>query len=440
MISSKPSLTDYLLRLEWLMVLILAPLAMFPAPNRVWPLLLIPVFWLLRRWHHSRCFPLTPLNLPIWGLCLMGLIGFLISDDRSQSWPKLIGLLYGASLFFAVAQPSRALAKRLAALLACGTAVALVGLVGIQWTDKFAWLARIMSRLPQRLLALPGAENGISPNEVAGVLLWVLPIGLVLCWLCLRHGRSLWPQQRWLALAAALFVYGSSGIMTAVLLLSQSRAGFLGLLAGLTTLFLLGLARIRWWLAAILIGLGLLAATAVWQQQPDLFLSQLEAQSGSRSLENLASRSEIWQRAIYAIQDFPLTGMGLNRFRELVFSYYPTFFLRQDQDFAHAHNHLLQTAVDLGLPGLICYLAIWLLTAVMLWQLWRHSPTPWGRGLALGLIAALAAYFVYGLVDTVALGAKPGFIFWFVLAITAVLHGQLAGATPADNGSSTDPH
>jgi hypothetical protein len=46
------------------------------------------------------------------------------------------------------------------------------------------------------------------------------------------------------------------------------------------------------------------------------------------------------------------------------------------------------------------------------------------RLMALGLLGGLLAHFLYGLTDAVALGAKPGFLFWWLLAMTYGLYAQ----------------
>ena len=43
------------------------------------------------------------------------------------------------------------------------------------------------------------------------------------------------------------------------------------------------------------------------------------------------------------------------------------------------------------------------------------------RWLALGIVGSLVAFHVYGLTDTVALGAKPGVALWMLLALAAAL-------------------
>ena len=138
------------------------------------------------------------------------------------------------------------------------------------------------------------------------------------------------------------------------------------------------------------------------------------------ALTTINGRTEVWSRALYGIQDFPFTGMGLNAFRRVVPVLYPLFMVAPDQDIAHAHNHLLQAALDLGLPGLIAYLAMWLLAVVMTIQVWRSNAPPGQRVLAAGIAAGLLAHFVYGNTDVVALGAKPGLFWWWLLALMSV--------------------
>ena len=108
-------------------------------------------------------------------------------------------------------------------------------------------------------------------------------------------------------------------------------------------------------------------------------------------------------------------------------------------DFGHAHNEYLQAALDLGLPGLIAFLAIYLVSFWMLAQTWGsswHAAGPdigqgpglnWGsplvvRCLVVGLGAGLFAHAAFGLFDAVALGAKPGILFWMLLGLIAALY------------------
>jgi putative inorganic carbon (HCO3(-)) transporter len=191
---------------------------------------------------------------------------------------------------------------------------------------------------------------------------------------------------------------------------------------------------IAWGLLILVIGLtyGLISLVG-WQQ-----ISQLLLPFGNDAVTaegiTLTSRVEIWARAIYAIRDFPLTGVGMNLFRTIAPILYPFFTLSADIDIAHAHNQFLQVGLDEGIPGLIAYIAIWLGLASMLWQSWRLSTDSRSRTLTLGFIASLMASFVFGLTDAVALGAKPGFMFWFLLGLITGHYRLLVGANDGDNG------
>ena len=89
-----------------------------------------------------------------------------------------------------------------------------------------------------------------------------------------------------------------------------------------------------------------------------------------------------------------------------------------DKDIAHAHNVFLQVGVDLGLPGLISYVALLVVAAQAGWQKIRRGG--WARWLALGVLAGLVGFHVYGMADTLALGSKPSFLFWWLLGLLAV--------------------
>jgi putative inorganic carbon (HCO3(-)) transporter len=112
----------------------------------------------------------------------------------------------------------------------------------------------------------------------------------------------------------------------------------------------------------------------------------------------------------------------MNEFLIVMPVFYPTFLGSPDTDVAHAHNHLLQAALDLGLPGLIAYLALWFGAAGLLTVGIRTTIDSDRRRIISGMAAGMIAYFVFGTADTIALGAKVGIFFWIALALTVALH------------------
>lgn len=103
-------------------------------------------------------------------------------------------------------------------------------------------------------------------------------------------------------------------------------------------------------------------------------------------------------------------------------------------DIAHAHNIFLQVALDVGLPGLIAYLAILLLA---FWEGWQSARLDKAlRPYALGLLGGLVALHIFGLTDALALGAKPGLLFWINIGLLTAMR-QVRQADRA--GPSAEP-
>ena len=128
--------------------------------------------------------------------------------------------------------------------------------------------------------------------------------------------------------------------------------------------------------------------------------------------------------------------MGMNAFRKMMPVFYPTTVALPDVDVAHAHNHLLQAALDVGIPGLVAYSSIWIVVSVLLVAVYRGSTDRTDRTIAGGLGAGLIAHFVFGMTDAISLGSKPGVLFWFMLALIVSLH-RIALRQPDESGKPT---
>ncbi|HEY1410204.1 MAG TPA: hypothetical protein VF434_14770, partial [Promineifilum sp.] len=81
-------------------------------------------------------------------------------------------------------------------------------------------------------------------------------------------------------------------------------------------------------------------------------------------------------------------------------------------------------------PGLIVYLAMLAVVAVMGLRVAHHRPE--FRSLSLGLLAGLATLHVFGIADALALGAKPGIIFWLALGLITAMN-NLTGVQKGDS-------
>ncbi len=410
---------------EGVLLLAATPFLLFPTLSP--PAALVMAGLILFTWVVQRVllgqslFPSTPLNWPLglWGVTL--LVGVVVSPDLTVSLPRAAGLFLGFALWrylALVVRSGRALALGLLGMSLLGAGFALVGIFSANWQFEVGFVQALFGRLPPQLFNLPESpEAGVHTNQLAGTLVIYFPLALaaLFTW---RPRRGVWPA-RLLALLLSLLVGG-------LLIMTQSRGAWLAAVGG--TIAWLGLwfwssppsPRRRLLGGALLLTGLLLALGAValgrdgwerlWQEPP--------TETVIGTLSTLAFRREVWQWAIAALHDFPLTGVGLSTFRDVVHRLYPIA-VPESYVLGHAHNIFLQVGVDSGLPGLGAYLAL-IGTALGL-ALWCARRAPARRAAANALAASLITFHIYGLLDALAPGSKTSLIFWTLLGLTAAL-------------------
>ena len=450
-------------RWHWVLLALTAPFLVFPSPSRSLALLVVPGLWIAAWVAGREPLPRTPLNATLLLMFFMVLVSLWATFDIGYSLPKISGMVLGMGAFFAVAREAerpRGWILSLLAFIGIGLGIAALGLFGTRWaSSKITFFDPIIARLPTLIQGLQGAETGLHPNEVAGALIWVLPLMMTVSLELLFTDKAAvelppeWWQQRahrgsgrqagrgvntrqkrraWGLVVVTLLCLLATFFVSGVFALTQSRGGYIGLALTLPVLILIALPpKWRWYSLVILALLALIlgiAFTSHWEAVRAWLTGSDLAADPALSLNSLEGRLEVWSRAIYGIQDFPFTGMGMNAFRKVVPVLYPLFTISPEVDIGHAHNEFLQAALDLGIPGLIAFLALYIGAFWMLVDLWRKGG-PDGilsyRAVVLGLGGGLLAHLQYGLTDAVALGAKPGVLFWMLLGLIAGLYGQM---------------
>lgn len=407
--------------LELPVLLAIAPVLLFPTPSRLVVLAVVPALWWAAWATTGRAVPRTKMNPALWLLLAMVGVSLFVTFDVRLSLGKVSGVLLGVLLFWAIVRwtnSAERLAWATAAFLSAGAGLAVIGLLGTNWDNKFPAIGSITAHLPKAIRGVPGAEVGFSSNAVAGCLVLFVPLQVAL----LVSGA-----RRWCEPAARLRTLG--GLLTAAqvallaltagtLLLTESRSAWLGVAVATGVFFL----WFNWWtrgaLAAGAAGVVVLLATLGF----DRIYQFATERAGPALHSTFALRLDIWSRAIRGIEDFPLTGMGMNTFRKLMPALYPGYPYLPGEEVPHAHNHLLQAALDLGIPGLMAYLGLWIVAAALLVAVYRQSTNRSHRAAAGGLGAGLIAHFVFSMTDVIPLGAKVGVLFWLTLALSVSLH------------------
>jgi putative inorganic carbon (HCO3(-)) transporter len=272
--------------------------------------------------------------------------------------------------------------------------------------------------------ALPGGglrpfwnSDGFNANMSGGVLALFLAPAIVLIW----AGDS-W-QQRDLAKLVTL-------VLSVLLLLTQARGALMGVMVALPVITLLH--SQRWllvWAAVLILGGGII----FYLGGPDIILESVLGQGDDAlGASSLQSRQELWERAFYIIQDFPLTGVGLGMVEPVVKLLYPTFVVYPEANFKHAHNIYLQVGAELGLPGLIAHLSLYLLLLHLLLQRALDHWAGYYRALALGLLGALVIFLTHGFFEVITYAPRAAIIVWGLFGL------MVAVATSTPNPSEPD--
>lgn len=407
----------------WLLAPAVPPLVFpefLPRTAVVGGLLLILFLWLVRWVARGHVTVHTPMDIPILGLVVMLPVSLYASVNLQLSLPKLTGIILGVATFYSVV--NTALTRRdiwiiTSLLLLGGVGVSVLSLVGTDWAAKFPTLASIYKHLPQLIRGVTRSPGGgFHPNEVGGTLILFIPLALSLL-LAMVHSR-------WL-LTASLSLILLITVLTFVL--TQSRSAFFGLSVALLAL---GAIKNRW--LRLIFGLAVVVSIILLWHFGIERVGHLVLDVGEETVAvgtlTFAGRMEVWQRAIYMIQDFPYTGIGLNTFDLVANVMYPFFLIGPEAQVIHAHNNFLQVGVDLGIPGLVACLSLLTTFTLMAWRVYRHSNDRVLQALAAGLLCGMLAHQVYGLTDAITLGAKPGIALWAMMGLMAATYAHVLPA------------
>lgn len=390
----------------WITLAII-PFLIFPNPGSAIALGTIPCLWLLRWMERGHVTTRTPVDNAVLVVMFMILVGLYATAVPSLTWVAVCQIIAGVALFYALVnglRRSEHLQRAAHALAFLGGALALVGLLSTPW------IKGKLALLPQAYRDLLLLET-INANVLAGVLVMLIPFATAL--LLYREGRHSLSRRAWLVRTSPLLALVA---MLPVLIVTQSRGAYP---AVVVALLIVALPRFRWLLISLPIALFALLI-ALHRMGVERIMDLLLTTDALGAWER---RLELWSRAVYMIQDFPYTGIGLGTFGRVAPVLYPYFLRGPDADVPHAHNLFLQVAVDLGIPGLVALLALLTGTLMMAWRAYLASRSKGeydAMGIALGLFAGLVGMIIHGMVDAVTWGTKPSIIPWVFMALAVV--------------------
>jgi putative inorganic carbon (HCO3(-)) transporter len=387
---------------------------------------LVALSWLARLPATGRLTVRTPADWPLALLVLMIPVTLYTTALPEITWQALTYLAAGLATFSTVTnwvRDEERLWLAVWGLVGMGIALALLAPVGVRWFNpaKLSLIPESVYRAMPLLLWDP-----IHPNVMAGALALILPLPLALLLLGDKEVRETLPRRLHLGRAARPALLLAWLLMAAILVLTQSRGGYVATAIAAAILLTLW----RPWMALTFLVMAEAAALA-WSRMGSQGLADYLFSTGA--ITSWQGRVQVWSRALAMTRDFPLAGIGMGTFDQVTGALYPLSLGGRNVTVGHAHNLFLQAGVDLGLPGLIAYLALWLVAAFSVWRAYRALRRQ-GRlalaALAAGLGASLAALAVHGLFDAVTWGSKPAFLAWAVLGLAVALPGALERDRP----------
>lgn len=253
-----------------------------------------------------------------------------------------------------------------------------------------------------------------NPNLLAGYLLGAIALSLaaVFVW------RSWWQKS----LAVTMLLVNS-----ACLIFTDSRGGWLamaGLLAvfSLLTYFWYYHRMPRWcriWLPLVVGGAIAGFIVVAFVQVESIRLRLLSIFAGREDSSN-NFRLNVWASVVEMIQDYPILGIGPGN--DAFNAIYPVY-MRPNYTALGSYSIYLETAVEMGILGLSCFLGLIGVTISRGIYHWRKlSQRRESRGFwVIGAIAGITGILIQGGVDTVWYRPQINTIWWFLLAIIASL-------------------
>ncbi len=240
-----------------------------------------------------------------------------------------------------------------------------------------------------------------NPNLLAGFLVMIM---------AMAAGLGLNARGRRVKLVYLCFV-AALGVCLA---LTYSRGAWLSVLAVVVAYGML-YSRKTFWLL-LLVPVAVVAGHNMMMER----LVSIVNPTDSSSLLRLA----MWESTLMMIADKPLFGIGWGAYW-LVYPEYDFFLNDPATTIYHAHNMYLHIAAEIGIPGLLAFLAVMAGHIRLALEAAQTAADRRVSGLMLGMLTAFLSLAVGGLTDYIMFNPQMAMLFWLLSALTAAvyLHG-----------------
>ncbi len=421
------------------LVLTLLPIIMFPYSDDMYALpkvtflyaatiLLVIVFVVRSVKDGEFVLRRTVLDIPVLLIIVYATISLIFSDGpllglvgkykRYEGLPSLI--CYALIYFFTVQSiKGEKDLKRMIKIMAVGFALVsfygLLQLFGLDFPTVRHFGSRIQSSFG-------------NPILFGSYLIIMLPLLFILA----RHSD----QEKWRLFSWSLIALGSINLVY-----TESRGAWLGLLAVVVAIIIKSrkpsivkrkrtknvrskkqalTPKSRFTMVVMVVVMCGVVTGSLFAA-PNSHLGERLTSTFAFSEGSAATRLEIWKASLEMVSDRPLFGYGF----EQMGYWFPLYKTAQHVKLApngiadRTHNDLLQAALDMGLPGLLLYMWIFVIAVLGLFRTRnRMRETPY----ATGLFAALVGYFAQAQTGIPAVFISP--LVWSMLGASVNISYQ----------------
>lgn len=242
-----------------------------------------------------------------------------------------------------------------------------------------------------------------NPNVLAEYLIMIIPL-CVAMFIITKH-----PRAKLILGFAALASCGC-------LVYTWSRGAWLGFILGMLIFFLM---YHRHTLTALLF--GMLGVPFLPFVLPDSIIQRF-ASIGDLRDTSTAYRVNIWKAVAKMIGDFWQTGVGVGEasFKPV----YSLYALSGIETAPHSHNLYLQIALELGVVGLVVFIAMLFVWAQSNFTLHKNESRP-EKLLSAAVFCGILAVLAQGLTDYIWYNYRVFFMFWLVLGLGSAIRKTL---------------
>ena len=182
-------------------------------------------------------------------------------------------------------------------------------------------------------------------------------------------------------------------LITAALLMTQTRSAWCGLIAGCCVIF-----GLRKKVLLLAIPLGVLVVLLLVPQTVKIRALSIADRRDVTARERLS----MWSSGVHIIRDHPWTGVGMGAMERRYPQYRePDSPIDPKKRLGHLHNNIIQITAERGLIGLACWLWIWVAYGYHTWRIYERLEPEHrlAKALVVGSLASVIGFQIEGLFE-----------------------------------------